>query len=146
MEGGALSRLAEHCRAHPGLTTAGIMGAFARSPDFAIFSNVLAWSENQDDYSAKREQPVDHFLLSREWIAVRMVALERGGGRCACCGRTAHDGIIINVDHIKNRLKHPELALTVDNLQLLCNECNRGKGNKFSTDWRRKPAPSNVDA
>lgn len=80
----------------------------------------------------------DHFLLSREWAAVRMVALERDGGRCSCCGRTAQDGIVINVDHIKPRRMFPELALTASNLQVLCSECNQGKGNRFTTNWRRK--------
>lgn len=88
---------------------------------------------------------VDHFLLSREWVAVRMVALERDGGRCACCGRTSGDGITINVDHIKPRRRYPELALTADNLQVLCNECNQGKGNRFQTDWRRKPSTTHAD-
>lgn len=85
-------------------------------------------------------QETDHFLLSREWAVVRMVALERDGGRCACCGRTAADGIVINVDHIKPRRKYPEHALTVSNLQVLCNECNHGKGNRFQTDWRKPTA------
>ena len=55
----------------------------------------------------------------------------------AACGRTRRDGIIINVDHIKPRKTHPHLALEPSNLQVLCNECNLGKGNKFKTDWRR---------
>ena len=46
------------------------------------------------------------------------------------------DGIKLNVDHIKPRKKYPKLALDVDNLQVLCNECNHGKGNRDDTDWR----------
>ena len=30
----------------------------------------------------------------------------------------------------------PQLALDVDNLQILCHECNHGKGNWDMTDWR----------
>ena len=82
----------------------------------------------------------DPFLESREWRVIRMRALERDGGRCAACGRTAADGIVINVDHIKPRSRFPELALDVDNLQVLCAPCNHGKGNKFETDWRRGSA------
>lgn len=85
--------------------------------------------------------PVDHFLLSREWIAVRMIVLERDGGRCACCGRAANDGVRINVDHKKPRSRYPELALTASNLQVLCSECNQGKGNRFETDWLTRLAP-----
>ncbi len=82
----------------------------------------------------------DPFLECAEWRVMRMRALERDGAKCACCGRTAQDGITINVDHIKPRARFPELALTLDNLQVLCDECNHGKGNKFETDWRRTPS------
>ena len=37
----------------------------------------------------------DPFLQSYEWRAVRMQALERDGGRCNLCGKTAHDGVVI---------------------------------------------------
>lgn len=87
----------------------------------------------------QRAGDIDHFLLSREWRVVRMRALERDGAKCACCGRTARHGVVMNVDHIKPRGLHPELALDLANLQILCSECNQGKGNKFQTDWR---APS----
>lgn len=80
----------------------------------------------------------DPFLQSREWRTLRMRALERDGGRCACCGRTAGDGVVINVDHIKPRAHYPELALTLTNLQVLCDACNHGKGNRFETDWRAR--------
>ena len=80
----------------------------------------------------------DAFLESWEWRTVRMRALERDGAKCACCGRTTADGVTMNVDHIRPRKRHPELALTLENLQVLCNECNHGKGNSFETDWRQK--------
>jgi hypothetical protein len=67
-----------------------------------------------------------------------MMVLERDGSKCACCGKTAADQVIINVDHIKPRRFHPELALTLSNLQVLCEPCNHGKGNKYETKWRRE--------
>lgn len=80
----------------------------------------------------------DPFYLSFEWRRVRMFVLERDGARCSCCGRTtADDDIAINVDHIKPRSRYPQLALDPSNLQVLCNECNHGKGNLFTTNWRR---------
>lgn len=79
--------------------------------------------------------------MSREWRSVRMAVLERDKAKCSCCGRTSADGIKINVDHIKNRHKHPELALTLSNLQVLCNECNHGKGNRYDTNWRASHRP-----
>ncbi len=76
------------------------------------------------------------FLRGYEWRKLRMTILKKYGARCQCCGQTAQDGITINIDHIKPRKKYPELALTEDNLQVLCHECNHGKGNWDETDWR----------
>jgi len=79
----------------------------------------------------------DDFLGSFEWRRVRFEALKKNNGCCELCGRNKHDDIKLNVDHIKPRKKHPELALDVNNLQVLCNECNHGKGNWDETDWRK---------
>jgi len=78
----------------------------------------------------------DAFLSSFEWRRVRMVALKKYGPVCQCCGATPATGAVMNVDHIKPRKIFPELALTVENLQILCHECNHGKGNWDMTDWR----------
>jgi hypothetical protein len=90
---------------------------------------------------ARGEGWSDSFLESREWRTIRMRVLERHGAKCQCCGRTSRDGITINVDHIKPRAAYPELALTESNLQVLCNECNHGKGNWSERDWRPPAAP-----
>jgi 5-methylcytosine-specific restriction endonuclease McrA len=82
----------------------------------------------------------DAFLSSYEWRRVRMQALKRHGTRCQCCGATPATGAVMNVDHIKPRKLFPELALDVDNLQVLCHECNHGKGNWDMTDWRGEEA------
>ena len=42
----------------------------------------------------------------------------------------------MHVDHIKPRKLYPALALDVNNLQILCEVCNHGKGNWDMTDWR----------
>lgn len=64
------------------------------------------------------------------------MALEKYFGRCMCCGASAGAGVYLCVDHIKPRKTHPELALELSNLQILCNKCNHGKGNWSTTDWR----------
>jgi 5-methylcytosine-specific restriction endonuclease McrA len=76
------------------------------------------------------------FLQTYEWRKVRMQALKQYGPKCMCCGATPESGAIMNVDHIKPRKIFPELALDIDNLQILCGECNHGKGNWDMTDWR----------
>ena len=76
------------------------------------------------------------FYESREWRNLRYKVLKKHGAKCQCCGRSAKDGIIIHVDHIKPRSKFPELELNEDNLQILCEDCNLGKSNRDDTDWR----------
>jgi len=76
------------------------------------------------------------FLSSYEWRKVRMQALKKYGARCMCCGATPAAGAIMNVDHIKPRKLFPDLALDINNLQILCHDCNHGKGNWDQTDWR----------
>lgn len=76
------------------------------------------------------------FLESFEWRRLRMEALKKYSPRCMCCGATPKDGAVMNVDHIKPRKIFPNLALDINNLQILCHECNHGKGNWDQTDWR----------
>jgi len=76
------------------------------------------------------------FLSTYEWRKTRMVALKKYGARCQCCGASAANGVVIHVDHIKPRKLFPHLALDVENLQVLCEVCNHGKGNWDMTDWR----------
>ena len=83
----------------------------------------------------KRDK-VDAFYKSYEWRKIRYNVLEANDGRCECCGRSKHDGIVLHVDHIKPLRKNWKLRLRESNLQILCNECNHGKGNRFETDWR----------
>lgn len=79
----------------------------------------------------------DPFYTSFAWLNLRMEALKIHGARCQCCGASRRqNGIVINVDHIKSRRLHPELELEIDNLQVLCNACNKGKGAIDQTDWR----------
>lgn len=79
----------------------------------------------------------DAFLRSYEWRKLRMQAIEHYGRRCQACGASPTDGVtVIHVDHIKPRRQFPHLALVLENLQILCEPCNHGKGNWSQTDWR----------
>lgn len=91
--------------------------------------------EKKAKWAAKK--PDDRFYKSEEWRAVRFVALKRGKGCCNLCGRSNRDhGVILHVDHIKPRSRFPALSLDASNLQVLCEDCNLGKGNRDTTDYR----------
>lgn len=93
---------------------------------------------------AHRFAQTDAFLLSDEWKTLRYRALRRYGARCQCCGRSPKaDGVTLHVDHVKPRAQFPELALDLNNLQILCADCNKGKGAWDQTDWR-EPAPRDL--
>ena len=76
------------------------------------------------------------FLQTREWKELRYRAFLKYGNRCVVCGRSAKEGAVLNMDHIKPRARFPHLALDIRNLQPACSDCNTGKGNWDSTDWR----------
>jgi len=83
--------------------------------------------------------PADAFYRSYRWRTLRVDVLEANRERygaitCECCltGETER----WHVDHIQPRSTHPELALEPANLQVLCADCNLGKGTRYTTDWR----------
>lgn len=58
---------------------------------------------------------------------MRAQVLMRDGSMCNLCGRMPKDGVLLNIDHIKPWSKGGETVL--ENLQILCNQCNVGKSN-----------------
>ena len=99
-------------------------------------------NELSEEWKARKLKGIrvesDAFLQTYEWRKVRMEALKKYGAKCQCCGTTPAHGAIMNVDHIKPRKLFPSLALDINNLQILCHDCNHGKGNWDMTDWRQK--------
>ena len=87
------------------------------------------------------------FYESWEWATLRMKVLKANGGWCECCGSSVGDTTVggdpvrLQVDHIKPISKFWELRLEASNLQVLCAECNRGKGAWDATDWRGHAQP-----
>lgn len=78
------------------------------------------------------------FYSSWDWKKARYEAIKKFEQRCMCCGWQPGDterGYLV-VDHIKPRRKYPELELDLNNLQVLCNDCNMGKSNDSEDDWR----------
>lgn len=76
------------------------------------------------------------FYRTPEWKRARIDALIRLGRRCGCCGASPETGAVLNVDHIKPLRFNWHLRLAQNNLQILCADCNEGKGNRLEVDFR----------
>lgn len=68
-------------------------------------------------------------------VKLRYAAMVRAKGACECCGTSGTPENPLEMDHIKPVSKYPELRCKLDNIQILCLVCNRGKGID-ETDWR----------
>jgi hypothetical protein len=79
----------------------------------------------------KREE----FYESRDWYILRAAAIEAHGRTCLACGQSAPD-VIIQVDHIRPISIFWANRFDLDNLQVLCKQCNIGKSNISIKDWR----------
>src|SRR5690606_30267844 len=79
-----------------------------------------------------------NFFKSQHWRHIRLQALSKNDGSCEACGKRVADGAQLHVDHILPRSIYPEFALTLNNLQILCKECNFGKGNVNTTNFKRR--------
>jgi 5-methylcytosine-specific restriction endonuclease McrA len=87
----------------------------------------------------KRKAPVDpykKFYRSWEWYKIRYAVLLKYGRRCMCCGATPGRGVRMTVDHIKPVRLFWALRLDPNNLQVLCEACNKGKSYTDTTDFR----------
>lgn len=93
-------------------------------------------SDNEVAEQLKRS--IKPFLSTPEWKSLRTKVLNHFGDKCMCCGTIPKRKVDVNVDHIKPRKLFPELALDFGNLQVLCADCNKKKGNKHMTDYRPK--------
>jgi HNH endonuclease len=101
----------------------------------ATFEIVRRVSKDEREFVVARD-----FTDSGVWVRLRMDVLEAKGRRCMCCGSGGRGLGGINIDHKRSRRDYPQLALLFSNLQPLCGACNKGKGNRYDTDWERRPA------
>ncbi len=124
-----------------------------RTKQYHALANKLR-RENDSKYSTLCEKYTNHipvmekynseflgsneFLNTHDWKKLRMQALMKFGNSCQCCGRGVAEGAKICVDHIRPRKLFPELSLSINNLQILCFDCNEGKGNIFVTNWKKE--------
>jgi hypothetical protein len=83
-----------------------------------------------ENFEIKQKQIIkkygDNFYTSRAWLTLRFQALQKLKKECVICNAKYTE---LHVDHIKPKSKFPELALDINNLQILCRACNLGKSN-----------------
>lgn len=88
------------------------------------------------EYNKEDNAKIEAFYASFQWRQIRYTILKKAAGCCMLCNRS---DLVLHVDRIKPLRKYWSLRLDPDNLQVLCEECNHGKGNWDQTDWRPKP-------
>jgi HNH endonuclease len=101
------------------------------------------WFQKRDDFVIEQEDNKEldlHFIKIKAETKIKVMpglrwqVFQRDNWRCVSCGRGAHDGIILHVDHITPRSKGGRDE--IKNYQTLCDICNIGKSNKDKTDLR----------
>lgn len=103
---------------------------------------VKAKAERKPKSSGPTHAAKAKFYQSWEWRTLRMEVIKKFGRQCQCCGAMPGQETVngrpvrIVVDHIKPLSKYWELRLDESNLQVLCDECNQGKGAWDQSDYR----------
>lgn len=85
--------------------------------------------------AAKSEQDIRDFYVSWEWQRLSYETKIARGRRCECCGARAPEVRIVT-DHVKPLRWYWSLRLDATNLQVLCDDCNRGKSSRYHHDFR----------
>ncbi len=83
---------------------------------------------------AKKRNVQITFGTSSNWQYLREMVFKIQGTKCLCCGKEVKG---MHVDHIMPKSSHPQLEFMIDNLQVLCPDCNRAKSNVAQTDFRK---------
>jgi len=81
------------------------------------------------------DSKIKAFYISFEWRKLRYATLLRFDRKCMCCG---NENEIIHVDHIKPIRRFWHLRLDPENVQVLCELCNHGKGSWDESDFRNQ--------
>lgn len=81
------------------------------------------------------ERDIKEFYASWEWKRLSYDVKQERGRICECCGARPPKAVI-HTDHIKPLRKYWHLRLERTNMQVLCEDCNMGKGSRDETDFR----------
>lgn len=103
----------------------------------AVYGHVVVPEKSKKSLRGSNDYSKDSFFRQKIWKDLRFRVLRKYGYCCLACGRKP-PMVTLHVDHIKPRVKYPDLALEFNNLQVLCYDCNVGKGYAFEDDLRPK--------
>lgn len=79
------------------------------------------------------------FYKSKQWLSLRLIALERDNNECQECKRNGKYHKAENVHHKKEVKTHPYLALDINNLECLCIRCHNEIHKRLDELPNKKP-------
>jgi hypothetical protein len=87
---------------------------------------------------APDEDAIKAFYQKKPWYRLALESKRRYGRKCMKCfkDQEAYPGLKIVTDHIKPIRYYWHLRLDPDNVQILCDACNKAKGSVDMTDYR----------
>lgn len=71
-----------------------------------------------------RKNDLHDFYSSAEWKSLAAMARQQQHNECQQCRKKGYYSPCEIVHHVKHVKKHPELALSIDNLECLCRNCH----------------------
>lgn len=100
--------------------------SYEREAVFSVHEMIDLLKEMKRAAESRTAAQVQRNLVSD---SLRYDVMKRDGFRCVLCGRDASDGVKLHVDHIIPVSKGG--LSTMENLRTLCEDCNRGKRDKY---------------
>ncbi|MEH7490843.1 HNH endonuclease [Neobacillus niacini] len=101
--------------------------------------------ETQDVIKLIQSDNLMKFYKGKDWMSLRLVALRRDNQECQNCKSRGKYRKADCVHHMKEVKDHPELALSLDNLQSLCNSCHNEIHGRESIWELNKKAPEFIN-
>lgn len=86
-------------------------------------------AEPGEDETIYTKRPAVDKNKNSTGLSLRYKVLSRDKHTCRSCGRSVDDGVKLEVDHVYPKSLGGKA--TIDNLQVLCFDCNRGKRDKM---------------
>ena len=101
---------------------------YINTDDMELLNDTADEDKNNDNPNENEISPYKHKTKREPSNRLKVQVLMRDGNRCRICGVACNDGIHkIHFDHIIPWSKGGET--TLDNLQVLCSDCNEALGN-----------------